>query len=144
VLCILRDVPTMSEATIDVVLSDARRQLDRVAPQDLADEVANGSLLVDIRPAEDRHLDGELPGAVVIERIHLEWRLDPTSPDRIPEAGPDRRVIVVCNEGYASSLAAVTLRTLGVRRATDLEGGYRALRARAGRHRTSAVTMVDQ
>ena len=73
--------------------------------------------------------EGELPGAVVIERIHLEWRLDPTSDHRIPEASADRRVILVCNEGYSSSLAAVTLRQLGVPRATDLIGGYRAWRA---------------
>src|SRR5262249_48144632 len=67
------------------------------------------------------------------ERIHLEWRLDPTSAHRIAEATPDRRVVVVCNEGYASSLAAATLRDLGVSRATDLDGGYRAWRAARAR-----------
>ena len=102
-----------------------------MAPGDLAAELAAGALVVDIRPAVDRAREGVFPGAVVIERIHLEWRLDPTSPDRIPDAGADRRVIVVCNEGYASSLAARDLRRLGVHRATDLVGGYRAWRAQA-------------
>ena len=114
---------------IDELLDDARAHLDRVAPERLADEVAAGALLVDIRPAADRDQEGELPGAIVIERIHLEWRLDPSSDHRITEAAADRRVIVVCNEGYASSLAAATLRQLGVARATDLIGGYRAWRA---------------
>lgn len=91
----------------------------------------DGALLVDIRPAADRVADGELPGAEVVERIHLEWRLDPTSPHRIAGATPGRRVILVCNEGYASSLAAAILRDLGVERATDLVGGFRAWRALA-------------
>ena len=88
-----------------------------------------GALVVDIRPVEQRQRDGELAGAVVVDRNVLEWRLDPTSPHRIPQAGADRRVILVCNEGYQSSLAAATLQQLGVRRATDLEGGYQALLA---------------
>jgi rhodanese-related sulfurtransferase len=117
----------MSEPAIDRLLADCRSQLDRVTPEGFDDEVAAGALVVDIRPAADREREGRLDGAVVIERIHLEWRLDPTSPHRIPEATADRRVIIVCNEGYSSSLAAATLRTLGVRRATDLDGGYRAL-----------------
>ena len=116
---------------VERLLEEARQELDRVEPGDLDAERAAGALVVDIRPAADRDLDGALPGAVVIERIHLEWRLDPTSPDRIPAAGADRRVIVVCNEGYSSSLAARDLRRLGVHRATDLVGGYRAWRAQA-------------
>jgi rhodanese-related sulfurtransferase len=115
-------------AEIDRLLEEVRRRLDRVAPEQLAGEVAAGALVVDIRPAADREAEGELPGAVVIERIHLEWRLDPTSDHRIPEADADRRVILVCNEGYSSSLAAATLQQLGVHAATDLEGGYRAWR----------------
>ena len=107
-------------------LDDVRAGLDRVEPADLASEVDAGAYVVDIRPTHDRARDGELPGALVIERIHLEWRLDPSSPDRVPEAEPGRRVIVVCNEGYASSLAAATMRSLGVDRATDLAGGFRA------------------
>ena len=114
---------------IERLLDDARAHLDRVPPGRLADEVAAGALVVDIRPAANREQEGELPGAILIERIHLEWRLDPSSDHRIAEATADRRVIVVCNEGYASSLAAATLRQLGVARATDLIGGYRAWRA---------------
>lgn len=116
-------------SAIEQLLAEERAELDRVAPEDLAAEVEAGALVVDIRPAANRQQEGPLPGAVVIERIHLEWRLDPTSPDRIEEATPGRRVIIVCNEGYSSSLAAATLRRLGVARATDLIGGYRAWRA---------------
>ena len=98
----------------------------RVDVDDLAAEVAAGALVVDIRPEHDRRAEGELPGAVVIERNVLEWRLDPTSGHHLPEASVDRRVILVCNEGYASSLAAATLIDLGITAATDLVGGYRA------------------
>jgi rhodanese-related sulfurtransferase len=110
---------------IDDAIEAARARLDRVAPEDLGAELAAGSLVVDIRPEANRRDEGELPGAVVIERIHLEWRLDPTCASRIPEAVPGRRVVVVCNEGYSSVLAAAALLDLGVD-ATDLEGGYRA------------------
>ena len=106
--------PEPDVSTIERFVTDARRRLDRVDPEGLAAELAAGALVVDIRPQADREQDGPLPGAVVIERIHLEWRLDPTSPDRHPEARPGRRVIVVCNEGYASSLAAWSLRLVGV------------------------------
>jgi len=77
-------------------------------------------------PFEQRNRDGDLPGAQVIDRNVLEWRLDPTSPYRIADADPDRRVIVVCNEGFSSSLAAHTLQGLGLPHATDLAGGYQA------------------
>lgn len=113
-------------SAVAALLEASRAELDRVEPEDLHDEMAAGALVVDIRPIADREADGALPGAVAIERIHLEWRLDPTSPHRIPGATPGRRIIVMCNEGYASSLAAVTLRSLGVARATDLAGGFRA------------------
>ncbi|MPY92403.1 MAG: rhodanese-like domain-containing protein [Acidimicrobiia bacterium] len=120
-------------AAIDRLLDDARAALaGRVEPEDLAAELAEGALVVDIRPEANRTQEGALPGALVIERIHLEWRLDPTSPHRVEEATPGRRVIVVCNEGYASSLAAATLRQLGVDGATDLVGGYRAWREAQG------------
>ena len=120
----------MQQRSIDEVVEEARRDLDRVAPADLAAEMAAGALVIDIRPAEQRHRDGDLAGAVVIGRNELEWRLDPTSRHRIPEATDhDRRMIVVCNEGCASSLAAASLRRLGLRRVTDLDGGVQAWRA---------------
>jgi rhodanese-related sulfurtransferase len=112
--------------SIDELLAAARARIDRVLPEDLAAEQAAGALVVDTRPLEQRQRDGELPGAVCIDRTVLEWRLDPASPDRIEETGYDRRVIVVCNEGYSSSLAAATLRDLGLRRAADLAGGFQA------------------
>ena len=122
------DPAVVTEASgIDRLLARTRAGLDRVDPADLGAEVEGGALVVDIRPEADRRTDGELAGALVVERIHLEWRLDPSSAHRVPEATPGRRMIVVCNEGYASSLAADTLRQLGVPLA--LAGGYRAWRA---------------
>jgi rhodanese-related sulfurtransferase len=119
--------------SIDDLLEDARAGLDRVTADDLQREVAAGALVVDIRPVEQRERDGELAGAVVIPRNVLEWRLDPASPDRIPEARDhDRRIVLVCDEGYASSLAAATLQQLGLHRATDLAGGYQAWLAARG------------
>ncbi len=111
---------------IDRLLHQARRTLDRVAPERLAEEVAAGAVVVDTRPVEQRRRDGELPGAVVIDRNVLEWRLDPTSPHRLQtiNLGADTRLVLVCNEGYSSSLAASTLRLLGLRRATDLIDGF--------------------
>lgn len=114
-------------SAIDRLLARARAGLDRVTPERLADEAAAGALVVDIRSAEQRNRDGALPGAIVIDRNVLEWRLDPTCPHHLPEiTGPEQRVIVVCNEGYGSSLAAATLRELGLARATDLDGGFQA------------------
>lgn len=114
---------------IDRRLTTARAGLDRVRPEQLDAELAAGALVIDLRPAANRSAEGELPGAIVVERIHLEWRLDRTSGAALPEASDDRRVILVCNEGYASSLAAADLQHLGLRHVTDLEGGYRAWRA---------------
>jgi rhodanese-related sulfurtransferase len=114
-------------------LEAARARLHRVEPDDLEAAMAAGALVVDLRPEADRQEEGALPGAVVVERIHLEWQLDPTSPDRIPEAEPGRPVVLVCNEGYSSSLAAAGLLDLGVEGATDLVGGYRAWAARSDR-----------
>ena len=116
-------------STIDVLLEKARSGLVRVEPARLAVEVEQGAIVIDIRPIEQRRRDGELPDAVVIDRNVLEWRLDPTSPNRLPLATDvDVRLIIVCNEGYSSSLAAATLQELGLRRATDLVGGFQALR----------------
>jgi rhodanese-related sulfurtransferase len=121
-------------ARIDRLLEEARAGLPaRPTPAELPALVAAGALVVDIRPVEQRQRDGELPGAVVIDRNVLEWRLDPTSPDRVPGTeDADRRIVLVCNEGYASSLAAVTLQQLGLRGATDLDGGFQALLREAG------------
>lgn len=117
---------------VDRLLAAAREGLDRVEPAALDAEVASGALVVDIRPFEQRARDGDLPGALVIDRNVLEWRLDPTSPYSVPETGPDRRIVLVCNEGYQSSLAARTLRNLGLTRATDLVGGFQAWMQRDG------------
>jgi rhodanese-related sulfurtransferase len=116
-------------SAVERIVADARAELDRVDPADLAAEIDAGAVAVDIRPSENRSAEGTLPGSIAIERIHLEWRLDPTSAHRLEIASPDRRFIVVCNEGYASSLAAQSLRGLGLSQATDLIGGYRAWRA---------------
>jgi rhodanese-related sulfurtransferase len=121
----------VASRSIDDFLEDARRTLERVEVADLDALVDAGALVVDTRPAAQRERDGELPGAVVVERNILEWRLDPQSEDRIDEASYDRKVIIVCNEGYASSLAAATLRELGID-ATDLIGGYQAWLANQG------------
>jgi rhodanese-related sulfurtransferase len=111
--------------SIDEILADARARLERVAPDELAAEIAAGALVVDTRPIEQRDRDGELPGAVVINRNVLEWRLDPACDTKIPEVtGYDQRIIIVCNEGYSSSLAAATLQDIGLHRATDLIDGY--------------------
>lgn len=113
-------------ANLDAVLAAARRRLQRVSPAQAAALVATGALLVDIRSFEQRRRDGEVPGALAIDRNALEWRLAPTSDHRLPEApDPDRIVILMCHEGYASSLAAATLQEIGLPRATDIDGGFR-------------------
>ena len=109
------------------ILAQARGRLKRLGPQQAYDAMRAGGLLVDIRPQAQRAAEGELPGALVVERNVLEWRLDPASDARLPEAGDYRRpVVVVCSEGYASSLAAASLQDLGLVNATDLAGGFRA------------------
>src|SRR3712207_2926443 len=115
-------------SAIERHLALARSRIARVTAEELPAAVAAGALVVDIRPVDQRTRDGELSGALVVDRNVLEWRLDPSSPHRIPESDdPHRRVILVCNEGYSSSLAAATLRDLGLRNAGDLVGGYQAL-----------------
>jgi len=115
--------------TVDDLLARARAGLERVTALEATAAVDGGALLVDIRPDAQRRREGEIPGALLIERNVLEWRLDPASSARIPEAtGHDVPVIVVCSEGYASSLAAAALQELGLRHATDLIGGFRAWR----------------
>ncbi|MFF4607440.1 rhodanese-like domain-containing protein [Streptomyces sp. NPDC001339] len=120
-------------SAVDALLARARRELGRrVDPQEAAAAQKAGGLLVDIRYAQLRARDGAIPGALIVERNELEWRLDPTSPHRAPAATHhDLPIIVICNEGYASTLAALSLRRLGLHRATDLAGGFQSWR-RAG------------
>lgn len=122
-----RQVPT----GIDTLLERVREGLGvRVGPREAYDAAAAGALLVDIRYAALRERDGLIPGALVVERNELEWRLDPQGSHRAAEAtGHDLPVVVICNEGYASSLAAASLQQLGLHRATDLDGGFQAWRA---------------
>ena len=113
--------------TVHDLLAAARARLHRPDPDRAAAMVRQGAILVDTRPGWQREQEGELPGALVIERNHLEWRLDPASDARIPEAtNHDVTWIVVCSEGYSSSLAAASLQDIGLRNATDLDGGYQA------------------
>ena len=114
--------------TIAEVLAAARAQLDRLTPDQAYRASTSGAVVVDIRPAAQRAAEGELPGALVIERNVLEWRLDPSSDARLEIAEHDLPVIVLCSEGYTSSLAAAALQELGVWRATDVVGGYAAWR----------------
>jgi rhodanese-related sulfurtransferase len=111
--------------TIDELLATVRARIGRIHPTEVPARTAAGALLVDTRPWEQRCRDGAVPGAVVIDRNVLEWRLDPASPNRIPEVtGYDLEVVVLCNEGYSSSLVADTLRTLGLARTVDVIGGF--------------------
>ena len=115
--------------TIDEVLADARTRLNRLDPHAAYAAARDGALLVDIRPAAQRAEEGEIPGAAIIERNVLEWRFDPASDARLPVASYDLQVIVFCSESYTSSLAAAALQDLGLHRATDLAGGFRAWEA---------------
>jgi len=119
------------ESRIDQMLDEVRRNLPaRPVAADLPALIAHGVLIVDIRPAALRERDGELDGAVVVERNLLEWRLDPTSADRLPEVtDEEQEIVVVCDEGYASTLAALSLQQLGLPRATDLDGGFQGVLA---------------
>jgi rhodanese-related sulfurtransferase len=111
--------------SIDEILAAARERLDRLEPRQAHEEP--DALLVDIRPAAQRAAEGEIPGALIVERNHLEWRFDPESDARLPQAtGYDVRVVVFCSEGYTSSLAAAALQDLGLRRSTDVVGGFQA------------------
>jgi rhodanese-related sulfurtransferase len=115
---------------IDRVLEDARARLRRLPAGEVPAALARGSVLVDIRPQAQRDREGGVPAALVIERNVLEWRCDPTSDARLPQAvDDDVQWVVLCSEGYTSSLAAASLLDLGLHRATDVVGGYHALKA---------------
>lgn len=114
---------------VDAWLTGARARLDRVQPQDLAQEIADGAIVVDIRDSADREAEGAMPGAVIVTRNVLEWRMSPSSPTHLEGITADSRVIIVCNDGFPSSIAAAGLHDLGLPQATDLVGGYRGWRA---------------
>jgi rhodanese-related sulfurtransferase len=121
------DPEPQSQLTIDEMLESARASLVRCSPEQLEDAMVRGALVVDIRTEAQRREQGPLHGAKVIDLTVLQWRLDPRSPWRIAEASDhDLEIVLVCSEGYCSSLAAVSLQRLGLRRATDLEGGFKA------------------
>ena len=113
--------------SIDEILTEARQRLRRLSPAQAHEAMSQGAVLVDIRTVAQRAEQGRIPGSLHVERNVLEWRFDPQSDARLPEAtGYDLQVIVFCVEGYTSSLAAVALQDLGLARATDLDGGFRA------------------
>ena len=139
---VMPSAPAGGRRTIDQVLAEARTRLDRLTPRQALSAVAAGAALVDIRPAAQRAAEGEIPGALIVERNVLEWRFDPASAARLPQASYDLQVIIFCSEGYTSSLAAAALQDLGVRRATDLDGGFGAWQA-AGLPVVSAAHSSD-
>ncbi|WP_207568626.1 rhodanese-like domain-containing protein [Mycolicibacterium tusciae] len=115
---------------IDRILDDARSRLTRMSAQDVPAALARGAVLVDIRPQAQRDREGDVPAALVVERNVLEWRCDPTSDARLPQATDDDvEWVVLCSEGYTSSLAAAALLDLGLHRSTDVIGGFHALKA---------------
>jgi rhodanese-related sulfurtransferase len=116
--------------SVEDVLAAARSGLARLKPYDAAGAMSDGGFLVDVRPEYQRRADGDIPGAVVVERNHLEWRLDPVCDFRIPEATHHGvHWIVICDEGYSSSLAAASLRAIGLVNATDVVGGFQEWRS---------------
>jgi rhodanese-related sulfurtransferase len=115
---------------VDRLLADARERLRRVDAEQARQILHDGGLLIDIRPAAQRAAFGEVPGALIVERNDLEWRLDPRGSHRLPEADDaDRTVVIMCQEGYASSLGAASLISLGRPHTTDLDGGFAAWKA---------------
>ncbi len=119
----------MTRQTVDELLAQARNRLTRLGPAAAHRAVRDGARMIDIRSDSQIHRDGLIPGALVIARNVLEWRLDPACEHRHSDAPAlDDHVIVVCDEGYQSSLVAATLQQLGFRRATDLDGGFQAWR----------------
>ena len=122
-------VPPPGARGIDEILAAARSRLRRLDPEQAHLAYRGGALLVDIRPAGQRAAHGTVPGALAVERNVLEWRFDPRCPARLPEAvGYDLPVVILCQEGYTSSLAAAALQDLGLHRATDVVGGFAAWR----------------
>jgi rhodanese-related sulfurtransferase len=108
------------------MLTRARAGLDRLTPAQAWAAMRAGAVLVDTRPERQRRETGEVPGSLLVDRNVLEWRLDPASESRLPAASYEAQVIVLCQQGYSSSLAAAALQQLGVVRATDVIGGMEA------------------
>ena len=129
-------------SSVDELLADARSRLNRLPPVEAYRAVRDGARIVDIRPEWQRRHEGEIPGSLIVERNHLEWRLDPGSDARVPQAAPGQRWIVVCSEGYTSSLAADALVSLGIP-ATDIIGGFAAWRE-AGLPTTDGETPLHE
>ena len=123
---------------IEHLLAESREKLARVSPHEAFEIQRDGGLIIDIRPESDRLTGGEIPGALTVERIVLEWRLDPSGSHRLTGLHPERPVVLVCNEGYASSLAAAQAQELGLTKATDLAGGFHAWK-QAGLPTTAAA-----
>jgi rhodanese-related sulfurtransferase len=135
------DDPTPTYRSVDEMLAAARTGITRLSPQEAAAAVEAGARLVDIRPAWQRQATGEVPGSLIVERNHLEWRLHPESDARLPQAVAGQRWIVLCAEGYTSSLAAASLASLGIP-AADVAGGMEAWAA-AGLPVVPGVTAVE-
>ena len=121
--------PTTGPFGIEHLLAESRGKFERVDPEQAAELQRDGGLIIDIRPESNRLTEGSIPGALTVERIVLEWRLDPAGQHRLAGLRPHQPVVIVCNEGYSSSLAAAQARELGLTRATDLIGGFRAWKA---------------
>lgn len=136
------EAPVPTYSTVDELLAATREDLHRLTPVEAMKAVDSGALLVDIRPEWQRRVDGEIPGSIIIERNHLEWRLHPASDARIDEAKPGQHWIVFCTEGYTSSLAAASLCSLGIS-ASDLVGGIHAWRT-AGLPVVAGATRVEE
>jgi rhodanese-related sulfurtransferase len=119
-------VTVSKRATIDDVLAEVRTGLKRLDPLEAHEAQRAGALLVDIRPVHQREASGSIPGSVQIDLTVLEWRLDPAGEAALPLADLDAQIVVVCQEGYSSSLAAASLQRIGLHRATDLAGGVDA------------------
>jgi rhodanese-related sulfurtransferase len=127
-----RPAPLARRRSIDEVLAGARARLDRLTPAEAVAAREAGAVVVDIRPAAQREDQGGPEDVLVVERNVLEWRFDPQSEAALPIAAYDLQVVVLCQEGFTSSLAAAALQDLGLHRATDVVGGWAAWREQLG------------
>jgi len=135
------EIATPTYRTVDEMLAAAREGITRLTPEEAAAAAEDGALIVDIRPVWQREVEGEIAGSIIVERNHLEWRLHPASDARLPQAAEGQRWVVLCQEGYTSSLAAAALSSLGIP-AADIEGGIKAWTA-AGLPVVPGVTAVE-